>query len=432
VLAEQDSHAFVLIEINFDRRHLAFQRVQLANSMLAFGALSSVDNRHALSIELMMQFLDLRTILAMGGFVAYAAALAMALQALKSKTFRVALWTATCGLLLGGTSLIFGSLSNVEPSSVLYLWARIFGTFAFLSAMCALVLMFRSRFPVVVIGVLTVVCMVGFSVFPSGQALLNWSSFCQTMIAGVSGVIVFLSTDQQTPKLRRSAIFICCLVAVGPAPHLYTSIVNSFGLNLPLFDNAAAYRFRIVLNVTVLVLGYSCMNALAQARDALQLHESINYDLLTGAHSRRFLFNANDATTVLLLDIDHFKRVNDQWGHHVGDQVLKHCVVQIREVIRQSDAIVARYGGEEFCIVVPKISFGAAASLAERVREKIQNTPCVTENATVSFTVSIGISHRTLPTALSELIRIADEFLYAAKRSGRNQVNFDSRFAAST
>jgi hypothetical protein len=76
-------------------------------------------------------------------------------------------------------------------------------------------------------------------------------------------------------------------------PHLYTSAVNYFDLALPLFDHVSAYRFRIVLNRTVLVLGYSCMNALAQARDALRLRNSINYDMLTGAHSRRNLFDAD-------------------------------------------------------------------------------------------------------------------------------------------
>jgi two-component system, cell cycle response regulator len=128
--------------------------------------------------------------------------------------------------------------------------------------------------------------------------------------------------------------------------------------------------------------------------------------------------------------IDHFKQVNDQWGHQVGDAVLKHCVTQIRGVIGQSDAVIARYGGEEFCIVVPKISFKAAAVLAERVREQIENNPYVSENLHVAFTVSIGISHRTKPTPLEELIRVADQFLYAAKRSGRNRVNSELEMQA--
>jgi diguanylate cyclase (GGDEF)-like protein len=128
----------------------------------------------------------------------------------------------------------------------------------------------------------------------------------------------------------------------------------------------------------------------------------------------------------LLLDIDHFKQVNDQWGHQVGDQVLKHCVKEIREVIRQTDAVIARYGGEEFCIVVPEISFNAASLLAERVRAQIQSNPYVSDDLTVAFTVSIGISHRTQATPLTELSRVADQFLYAAKRAGRNRVSFES------
>jgi diguanylate cyclase (GGDEF)-like protein len=391
-----------------------------------------------LSLSNLLQFLDLRTILAMGAFVAYAAALAMGIQAYKTKTYRAALWTATAGLVFGGNSLIFGSLSNAEPSSTAYLAGRVFGTLAFLSGMCALMQMFCRRFPFKLVTFVTVVSVVGCGVFSLGNALLNWSSFCQSMIASITGAIVFVNTDSLTPKLRWSVIVLCALVAIGPMPHLYTSAVNFFELDWPLIDSAAAYRLRIVLNVTVLVFGYSCMSALAQARDELRLHESIDYDMLTGAHSRRYLFNADQhilrreqnmnqhSTTVLLLDIDHFKQVNDQWGHLVGDQVLKHCVKEIREVIRQTDAVIARYGGEEFCIVVPKISFNAATLLAERVREQIERKPYLGDNLTVAFTVSIGISHRTKATPLTELIHIADQFLYAAKRDGRNRVSFES------
>jgi diguanylate cyclase (GGDEF)-like protein len=386
----------------------------------------------------LIQFLDLRTILAVGGLVAYAAAAAMAVQAFKAQTYRYPLGMATLGLAFGGTSLIFGSLSNVDPFSSDFLLARIFGTGGFLCGMCALLLMFWQRLPkLLVLGVSTL-SLLGFAQWSSGEGLLNWSSFCQTVIAGVTAVAVLMSKDRLTPKLRFMAIVLCLLVALGPLPHLYTSGVTYFELTLPLFDAALAYRFRIVLNVTVLVLGYSCMNALTQARDALALRESIDFDMLTGAHSRRYLFEADDkilrrervakthATTVLLLDIDHFKQINDQWGHQVGDQVLAYCVQQIRHVVRTTDAIVARYGGEEFCIVVPKISFKAAAALAERVRHQIQSQPFVSEGHSIAFTVSIGISHRHEATPLTELIRIADELLYAAKRSGRNRVNFNT------
>jgi diguanylate cyclase (GGDEF)-like protein len=384
-----------------------------------------------------LQFLDLRTILAVGALVAFAAAIAMAIQALKASTFRAPLWAATGGLLLGAISLMLGSISNGEPSSPIFLVARISGTFGFFGGMCALMLMFSRRFPLASASGVMLVSVLGFSIFSSGEALLNWSSFCQTLIAGVSGLTVFKSIDPLTPRLRSTIFFLCLLVAIGPLPHMYTSGVGYFDLNLPLFDTALAYRFRIVLNVTVLVLGYSCMNALTQARDSIRLRESVDYDMLTGAHSRRYLFDADEkilrrernsnshSTTVLLLDIDHFKQVNDQWGHQVGDQVLKHCVTQIREVIRSTDSVVARYGGEEFCIVVPQIDFKTATVLAERVRAQIQSKPFVDDKLNIAFTVSIGIAHRTQPKPLAELIHAADQFLYAAKRSGRNRVSYE-------
>jgi diguanylate cyclase (GGDEF)-like protein len=385
----------------------------------------------------LIQFLDLRTILAVGALVAYAAAVAMALQAYKAQTYRWPLGAATLGLAFGGTSLLFGSLSNVDPYSSDFLLARMFGTAGFLCGMCALLLMFWQRLPALLVLAVSTVCFLGFTQWTAGDGLLNWSSFCQTVIAGTTAMAVLMSKDRLTPKLRFMAIFLCLLVALGPVPHLYTSGVTYLALPLPLFDAAAAYRFRIVLNVAVLVLGYSCMNALTQARDALALRESVDFDMLTGAHSRRYLFAADDkilcrerlakthATTVLMLDIDHFKRINDQWGHQVGDQVLAHCVQQIRQVVRSTDAIVARYGGEEFCIVVPKISLKAAAVLAERVRHQIQTQPFVNQQLSIAFTVSIGISHRKEATPLTELIRIADELLYAAKRNGRNRVSFN-------
>jgi diguanylate cyclase (GGDEF)-like protein len=388
-----------------------------------------------LSLPNLLSFLDLRTILAVGGFVAYAAAAAMAIQAFKAQTFRVALWAATAGLVFGATSLICGSLSNNEPASSVFLLARVFGTLGFLGGMCALMVMFRRTFPTAVVAAIAVTSLLGYWVFSEESALLNWSSFCQVFIAATTCALVFASSDPLTPKLHRLATFLCLLVALGPMPHLYTSAVNYFDLTLPLIDQASAYRFRIVLNVTVLVLGYSCMNALAQARDALRLRDSIDYDMLTGAHSRRYLFDTDEknlrrertankySTTVLLLDIDHFKQVNDQWGHQVGDEVLKHCVKQIRNVIRRSDAVIARYGGEEFCIVVPELDCQSASILAERVREQIQNNPYITPALRIAFTVSIGIAHRNQPAPLEELIRIADQFLYAAKRGGRNRVS---------
>jgi diguanylate cyclase (GGDEF)-like protein len=168
-------------------------------------------------------------------------------------------------------------------------------------------------------------------------------------------------------------------------------------------------------------------------------------DELTGAHSRRYLFEAGEIilkneqrvsrhlTTAILLDVDHFKRVNDRWGHLVGDQVLKHCVAQIRQVTRSSDAIVARYGGEEFCVLIPNIDQLEARAVAERIRLQMANHPFTSKDFSIAFTVSIGVAQPDLnsnSTTLTQLIKVADERLYKAKNLGRNRVVFEDETTA--
>jgi diguanylate cyclase (GGDEF)-like protein len=385
----------------------------------------------------MIDSLDLRTMLAIGASVAFAAAMSMAIQAFRTSSFKLPLRVATLALMLAASSLILGAVFNKEPDSVVFRIARVLGSLGFLSGMTALILMYRSQFPTRLIACLTTLCLLGYSVWPSGPGLLNWSSFCQVFISLVAAINVIRSQDALTPKLRWMSILLCGLVALGPAPHLYSALVEYFGWTVPSLDSAITYRFRIALNVVIMVLGYSCMNGLVQMRDAGLMRESLNQDVLTGAVSRRHLFEVGDAwlaaeraqghfsTTVLLLDVDHFKQVNDQWGHLVGDQVLKHCVHQIRQVIRQTDAIVGRYGGEEFCVLAPQITLDDAVVLAQRIRLQIADHPYVNGAMNIPYTVSIGLAQSVQSTTLTELIQVADERLYNAKRQGRNRVAID-------
>jgi diguanylate cyclase (GGDEF)-like protein len=201
------------------------------------------------------------------------------------------------------------------------------------------------------------------------------------------------------------------------------------------------------LQMTVALLGVLLLGAISGSamyfRSSSKRYRNLaERDELTGAHSRRYLFDAGEAilkseqridshfTTAILLDVDHFKRVNDRWGHLVGDQVLKHCVEQIGHVVRDSDAIVARYGGEEFCVLIPNIDRSAAFSVAERIRVQMASQPYIANGINIEFTVSIGVA-QTHPLAeiatLTELIQVADERLYLAKNQGRNRVVFDEK-----
>lgn len=131
---------------------------------------------------------------------------------------------------------------------------------------------------------------------------------------------------------------------------------------------------------------------------------------------------ANEPTSVLICDIDHFKRVNDQYGHLNGDMALKAVAQRLQALLRQGD-ILGRFGGEEFVILLSGIGVVNAKSIAERLRRNVANDPIQLENAAIHLTVSLGVStseasHDSLP----EMLAAADEALYVAKRRGRDRV----------
>ena len=125
--------------------------------------------------------------------------------------------------------------------------------------------------------------------------------------------------------------------------------------------------------------------------------------------------------SLLLTDIDHFKAVNDTWGHPVGDVVLKGVARILQKEARTTD-VAARYGGEEFALVMPETDPAGALRTAERIREKVAQARFRTEQGELSVTISIGIA--TFPAEArqkAELVELADGGLYHAKRHGRNQ-----------
>lgn len=157
-------------------------------------------------------------------------------------------------------------------------------------------------------------------------------------------------------------------------------------------------------------------------------------DGLTGAYNKRYLADALDREinraerhhrplSLAVLDIDHFKSINDNHGHLIGDEVLKEFSRRLLALIRQDD-IFARYGGEEFVAVFSETTLAHAHSAAEGFRAAISDTPFTTSAGVLPITVSIGVAAIIDSGALSatELISAADACLYQAKRAGRNRV----------
>lgn len=162
--------------------------------------------------------------------------------------------------------------------------------------------------------------------------------------------------------------------------------------------------------------------------------ELAGVDALTGLRNRRYferqfaalmerMAEKDRPLSLLVLDIDHFKRVNDTFGHDTGDVILRGVAERMKRVVRTVD-LVCRLGGEEFAVVMPDTSTAMAASIAERLRASIEAEPFPVEGGTrlISVTVSIGLAERGATEALDPLFKAADQALYASKRNGRNRV----------
>ncbi len=129
----------------------------------------------------------------------------------------------------------------------------------------------------------------------------------------------------------------------------------------------------------------------------------------------------NRALAVLMVDIDHFKKINDVHGHLTGDRVLAGMGLLLRQRLRAGDR-VGRYGGEEFCVILPETDLPNALSIAESLRALVATNPIPVESKRLAVTVSIGAAGLTSQMQATDLYRAADQMLYQAKNDGRNRV----------
>jgi diguanylate cyclase (GGDEF)-like protein len=174
-----------------------------------------------------------------------------------------------------------------------------------------------------------------------------------------------------------------------------------------------------------------------RAAETIEADNRANTDDLTGVASRRHFFDLAEQEfarssrygfplAVLMMDVDHFKKVNDRFGHAIGDKLLRHLVENTADVLREND-IIGRVGGEEFAVLLPHTDEEGASALAERLCERIGQAVLVTEEGKLICTISIGIGLRTRDVvSFDTMLRKADEALYRAKAGGRNRVALSS------
>jgi len=159
-------------------------------------------------------------------------------------------------------------------------------------------------------------------------------------------------------------------------------------------------------------------------------------DELTGLINRREFFTIaaheeepakreGHVVSVMMLDADYFKKINDTYGHAAGDDVLRDLAANCRKIFRKTD-VVGRYGGEEFAVMLPGAEEKMAKVIAERIRSSIEQSTVIIDDVEISYTVSIGIACATgKGVRIEELLDRADRALYTAKAEGRNRAVFD-------
>lgn len=165
-----------------------------------------------------------------------------------------------------------------------------------------------------------------------------------------------------------------------------------------------------------------------------ELSDQVRTDPLTGIANYRYFLHAveqeiertqrsGQPTSLVMLDIDFFKKVNDCWGHEIGNRALVHISHLIVQTVRKLD-IPCRYGGEEFTIILPDTDLRASIPVAERIRQVVEESPLTVAGQALHLTVSLGVATYTNnhPITAEELVQQADSYLYQAKENGRNQV----------
>ena len=182
------------------------------------------------------------------------------------------------------------------------------------------------------------------------------------------------------------------------------------------------------------VIGYQMAASLKHFQRFSSVKNMATYDTLTGLYNRRYLeerlgletqksFLSGTALSLVMVDIDHFKKVNDTFGHGEGDRILKEIASLLKSSLRKKD-VVARYGGEEFILILPDAGLEESVMISERIRRLVEKTPFDLGAVRTNLTVSLGISNfpNYIVKSQEELVRMADLALYDAKRAGRNRV----------
>jgi diguanylate cyclase (GGDEF)-like protein len=382
------------------------------------------------SLLILFGVLEPGSVLTAGGFVAFAAAGPLAFQAYRAKVDKLALYAAALAMLCSSASFFTYVLEAAPLFTMHSFTASVLCTLAYFLGICCTGLLFARQFPIALVTALGFIFFFGYYFWSEGVALAQWRSLCQLISALVCAGILLSDTQPNGSRAKIIGLVAFAVSAIGATAFFVVHGSDRFNIH----HTTISFKVASLLWAITPVLSYACVVAFIQSRITHVLKKSVDFDMLTGAHSRRYLFDVGDklienrrrsedfSSVILLIDLDHFKSINDKWGHDVGDGVLKHCVESIRAVVRDSDTVIARYGGEEFCVILNNTDSQKSIETAERIRQNIAETPYIFQGKQIFITASIGHAKAQPQSSLSTLISAADQRLYLAKNKGRNLV----------
>lgn len=255
--------------------------------------------------------------------------------------------------------------------------------------------------------------------FKIGEGVAGW-----VVENGTTARISDVSTDSRFKVSEHQVTVISSLLAVPLKVHN-----NIIGVLTATHSQKDAFDIQDETILTL--LGNSIVLDIENAR----LYRLSITDPLTKVYNRQFLYNKlpeeisrfmryKTPLSIILFDVDHFKKFNDTYGHNTGDYILKNLAAIVRQNIRNVDLLV-RYGGEEFLILSPESNADEAFAIAERVRREVENTEFLFEEKILKITISLGISSFRAGMTPEEFIKSADRSLYLAKQNGRNRTEKD-------
>lgn len=265
---------------------------------------------------------------------------------------------------------------------------------------------------------------------PKLRILINFGLFFLIHLVCARALLRRIDVPLKTPYWLAGTAFalvaVLCVARIVNILYLERHSVSMFssnGVNPYVFFFASMAQMAMSM-AFMLLINTSLAN---------RLKELAATDALTGLMNRRSLDQEiarqlasqkrhNDNLSLMMIDVDHFKQLNDQYGHQAGDEVLRRLAALMQNLVRSNDYI-GRYGGEEFCIVLPATSESQAMVLAERIRIAFQDLNICWEKQTINSSISIGVADTWYDNhQAASLLKAADIALYQAKHQGRNQV----------